>query len=105
MNTLTSSRSTNDASDLEALRRQARRRVARQLGFLIHLVVYLAVNGGLVALRLLRGEAPVVHGPMLGWGLGLLIHGIVTLVALRGETVMRGWVDRETERLAAQKDR
>lgn len=86
----------------QALRRQARRRVGRQAGFLIHLAVFLMVNLGLLAARILRGDAPTVHLPMLGWGFGLVIHGVVTLVALRSGDWYRRWVDAEARALRAR---
>ncbi len=84
-------------TDIE-LQDLARKRVAMKLGFAIHLLVYTLVNAGLVALSLGRGNQ--WHwGPLLGWGLGLAIHGIVTLVALRGQGLRDRMVAREVQRL------
>lgn len=56
--------------------RQARRHVERKIGFLIHLTVYIIVNTGLIVLSqaLTRGHLWPL-GPLLGWGIGLTLHG------------------------------
>lgn len=87
----------------DALMHQARRRVGLKIGFAIHLTVYLLVNTGLFLLNLNRG-GPAWHlAPLLGWGLGLAIHGLVTLFALRGDGLRQRWVDDEAQRLRARR--
>jgi hypothetical protein len=78
---------------------QARRRVGLKIGFAIHLTVYLLVNTGLFLLNLSRGGPSWHLAPLLGWGLGLAIHGGVTLFALRGDGLRQRWVDEEARRL------
>lgn len=82
-----------------ALRRRARRQVARKMGFLIHLAVFMAVNLGLILLRTARGDSPVVLWPMAGWGLGLAIHGLVTLLGTQGGQWRERWIEREVQKL------
>lgn len=83
--------------DLE-LQRRARKRVALKMGFATHLLVYVLVNTGLAVLSLSQGRQ--WHwGSLLGWGVGLAVHGIVTLVALRGQGLRDRMVDREVQRL------
>lgn len=80
------------------LQRLARKRVAMKLGFAIHLLVYTLVNAGLAALSLSQGKQ--WHwGPLLGWGLGLAIHGLVTLLNLRGQGLRDQMVAAEVQRL------
>jgi hypothetical protein len=74
---------TPDTRDAE-LRRIARRRVSLKMGFYIHLLVYVCVNLGLLALNHLLGGYRWSLFPALGWGLGLAIHGIVVAVQLSG---------------------
>ena len=90
---MTTSTSSNE---LEA---RARRRVRRKLGFAIHALVYVLVNLGLFAINATTGEPYWARFPLMGWGLGLAIHGIVTLIALQGEGLRRGMLEREIERL------
>jgi 2TM domain len=72
------------------LHRQARRRVGMKLGFFIHALVFTLVNLGLYAINDAAGGPRWSHFPLWGWGLGLAIHGVVTLVALTGD----GWRER-----------
>jgi len=78
---------------------QARRRVGRKMGFYIHATVYVLVNLGLWAIATVTGRGPWNVWPLLGWGLGLAIHGIVTFIGLRGEGVRQRMIDAEVERL------
>ena len=74
------------------LQRMARKRVEMKLGFLTHLLVFLAVNAGL----LLVGRLEL---PIGGWALGLAIHGVVTLFALHGPDVRERLLAAELEAL------
>lgn len=91
-----SDRSTAAERDLEI---RARRRVGLRMGFIIHATVFVLVNLGLFVIDSLGSGPRWSQWPLMGWGLGLAIHGVVTFVALRGE----GWRDRmvtqEVERL------
>ncbi len=83
------------------LQRLARKRVAMKTAFALHGLVYLAVHAGLVTLSLAHGGR--WHwGPILGWGLGLAIHGMVTLLQLRGDGLRERLVDAEMQRLRAR---
>jgi hypothetical protein len=82
--------------DIEAL---ARRRVGMKLGFYIHLLVYAVVNLGLFTISTLSGRGNWHVWPMMGWGLGLAIHGLVTFIGLRGEGVRQRMIADEVERL------
>lgn len=84
------------------LQKLAQKRVAMKLGFAIHLLVYSLVNAGLLALSLSRG-GQWHWGPLLGWGLGLAIHGLVTLLNLRGQGLRDSLVAAEVERLRARR--
>ena len=69
----------------EAILQRAKRRVGMKMGFYTHALVYVCVNLGLFAINTWQG-GPRWHGwPMLGWGLGLAIHGLVTFLGLNGE--------------------
>ena len=83
----------------DSLEARAERRVRRKMGFYIHAFVFVAVNLGLYAINAATGEPRWSHFPLWGWGLGLAIHGLVTLIALQGEGVRRGMLAREIEHL------
>jgi 2TM domain len=78
---------------------RARRRVARKMGFYIHALMFVLVNAGLFAINAVTGEPRWAHFPLLGWGVGLAIHGIVTFIGLQGEGVRQSMVKREIEQL------
>ena len=64
-------------SDDQDLRRQAERRADVKLGFKVHLMAYLVVNAGLVAMNLVSSPGYFwAIWPIIGWGLGLAAHGI-----------------------------
>ena len=85
---------TNDTS----LDKLARRRAKAKLGWFSHAAVYLAVNAGLIALSLANGRAWAIF-PLLGWGLGLLMHGIAVWVFAPGGHLLEGMVQRERAKL------
>ncbi|MFI4950355.1 MAG: 2TM domain-containing protein [Caulobacterales bacterium] len=66
----------SDNPDYE-LRRQAERRADVKLGFQTHLLAYVVVNAGLVAINLVTSPGYFwAIWPIIGWGLGVLAHGI-----------------------------
>lgn len=79
--------------------RQARRAAGRKLGFLIHAAVFVLVNGALLAANVSTGGHGRVWAawPLLGWGLGLAIHGLVAYGPIEG--LRRRLVARELERI------
>ena len=83
----------------DVLYARARRRVGRKTGFYIHAFVFVLVNLGLLAINAVAG-GPRWHAfPLLGWGLGLAVHGVVTLVGLNGEGLRERMLTAEVERL------
>lgn len=85
-------------SEDEVLRR-AKRRVGLKTGFMVHALVYALVNLGLLAINLWGGSQRWHMVPLLGWGLGLAIHGVVTFIALRGEGLRDRMLADEVERV------
>ncbi len=83
----------------EQLLRRARRRVSQKMGFYIHALVFVLVNLGLCAINETTGRMRWNHFPLMGWGLGLAIHGIVTFISLSGDGLRDSMVAAEVERL------
>ncbi len=79
--------------------RRARKRVAMKFGFYIHASVFVLVNGGLFFLNQMTAGARWHHFPLWGWGLGLFIHGVVTLFVLEGDGMRQRMLDTEVEEL------
>ena len=79
---------------------QARRRAGRQLGFYIHAAVFVAVNLLLVGINFAATPAqPWALYPFLGWGFGLLMHGLAVMGPIG--RIHRTLVQRELARLPA----
>jgi len=57
-------------------RERARAHVQKLRGFYVHLAIYLIVNAGLAGLNLVAGPPHWFVWPALGWGIGLLAHGL-----------------------------
>ena len=73
---------------------EARRRVRGLRFFYLHLVMYISVNAVLIIAGLLSStHRPWGGAPLMGWGIGLAAHGIVTWsrVGMLG----RSWEDRK----------
>ena len=87
------------------LMQQARRRVRIKTGFYVHGLVYTLVNSALLVVNLLGGGPRWHLAPLLGWGLGLAIHGGLTLLALRGDGLRERMLNRELRHLRARADK
>ena len=85
------------------LEREARRRAGARMGWIIHAVVYVAVNLLLASLSAMSGRGWAIY-PALGWGLGLAIHGAVVYLAIGGGGLAQRLVEQERRRLVAQRD-
>jgi 2TM domain-containing protein len=56
---------------------RAKRRVGQIKGFYIHATVYVLVNALLITINLLTsGDQIWFFYPLLGWGIGLVAHGL-----------------------------
>ncbi len=88
----------NNPMTPEAIERLARHRAARKMGWYIHAFVYIVVNIGLALLSSFSGRHWALF-PALGWGLGLLVHGLVVFVAPPGGGLRESLVQRELDQL------
>ena len=83
--------------DIEQL---ARRRAGAKLGWYVHAAAFVVVN--LVLFSMSRygfGNRPWSVFPLLGWGLGLALHGISVFVLGTGSGLRERMVQKERERL------
>jgi 2TM domain-containing protein len=61
----------------EILYRRAAVRAAMQIAFYRHVMIYIIVNALLVAVNLLKDPNHLwFQWGLLGWGIGLLVHGL-----------------------------
>lgn len=77
-----------------SIEREARRRAGAKLGWYIHAGVYIAVNLFLIALATLSGRNWAIF-PVLGWGIGLAVHGVVVFVVTGGGGLLQRMVEQE----------
>lgn len=81
--------------------RLAGKRAGRKMGWYIHAFIYVCVNIGLALLSHFSGHHWTLF-PSLGWGLGLLVHGLVVFVAPPGSSFHQRLVQQERARLQQQ---
>ncbi|NVM88839.1 2TM domain-containing protein [Variovorax sp. SG517] len=90
--------SDSSRSDIERL---ARRRAGAKMGWYVHAFVYVLVNLGLVAISAANGRSWAMY-PLMGWGLGLLIHGAVIWFIAPGGGFYDRLVERERRALGSR---
>ena len=97
---------TDTSPNLPDLHALARRRAGAKLGWMVHALAYLAVNGGLALLSFFAtsGARNGAAATALGWGFGLLIHGLVVYAAGPGSRLRESLVKAELKRLQSQRD-
>lgn len=89
----------------EAIEQLARKRAGAKLGWYMHAVLYVVVN--LIVFSMSRygfGNRPWSVYPLLGWGLGLALHGVSVFVLGTGSGLRERMVQKERERLLRQRD-
>jgi hypothetical protein len=85
---------------------KARKRVEEIKGFYGNLIAYIVVNTGFLVLNLLTSPKHLwFYWPMIGWGIGLAIHGmkVFNCVPFLGkdweEQKIKEFMDKEKENL------
>ena len=90
----------------EEIDRLARKRAGAKLGWYTHAAVYVAVNLVLFAISEQGfGQRRWTMFPLLGWGLGLALHGISVFVLGAGSSLRERLVEKERERLQRERGR
>ena len=87
----------------EEIERVARKRAGAKLGWYVHAAIYLVVNGAmfLASMYGLR-QRPWTIYPAMGWGLGVMLHGIAVFLLGSGSSLRESLVQKERERLQNQ---
>jgi hypothetical protein len=84
----------------EEIDRLARRRAGAKMGWYAHAAVYVLVNLFLFAIsEHAFGQRRWSVFPVLGWGLGVALHGISVFVLGAGSGLRERLVEKERERL------
>ncbi len=83
--------------------KRAKERVEALRGFYIHLLVYLTVNLGLFAINMLSSPHSLwFYWPLIGWGIGLAVHGMVVFA---GGPFGPAWEERKIHELMDEERR
>lgn len=89
----------------EEIDRLARRRAGAKLGWYFHATVYVVVNLFIFAMSEYGfGHRPWSVKPLLGWGLGLALHGASVWLLGAGGNLRERMVQAERERLQREQD-
>lgn len=98
--------STNTPMNPEELDRLARKRANAKLAWFFHATVYVVVNLFLFAMSEYGfGQRAWSIKPLLGWGLGLALHGASVWLLGAGGDLRERMVQKERERLQRDQDR
>lgn len=90
----------------EEIERLARKRAGAKLGWYFHAAVYLVVNLFVFAMsHYAFGNRSWSVYPLLGWGLGLALHGASVWLLGAGGELRERMVQTERERLQREQDR
>jgi uncharacterized membrane protein len=89
---------TNNPPLSPELERLAERRAKAKLGFFTHALVYAVVITGLSLLAFSQGKIWSLW-PAVGWGFGLLMHGMGVFGFGPGSALRERLLERERERL------
>ena len=90
----------------DEIERLARKRAGAKLGWYTHAAVYVLVNLLLFALSEHGfGQRRWSMFPLLGWGLGLGLHGVSVFVLGAGSGLREKLVQREREKLRRERGR
>ena len=81
----------------EALERLARRRAGAKMGWFVHALLYACVNAGLALIAWHTGRTWHLY-PLVGWGLGLAIHGLAVWLGA-GTDLHQRLLDTERDKL------
>ena len=89
----------------EAIEQLARRRAGAKLGWYAHAAAFTVVKVVICGMSSYGfGNRPWSVYPLLGWGLGLALHGISVFMLGTGSGLRERMVHKERERLLRDRD-
>ena len=79
----------------------ARKRAIAKLGFYIHAATFVSVNLILIAVNLMTAPQNLwFYWPLLGWGIGLLFHGLLIFLAGNSDhKILENMIEKELKNL------
>jgi hypothetical protein len=95
----------NTSLSSQEIDKLARRRASAKLGWYTHAAVFVLVNLVLLGLSANGfGTRPWSMFPLLGWGLGLALHGLSVFLIGAGGGLREHLVQQERERIQRRQD-
>lgn len=89
----------------DEIERLAHRRAGAKLGWYMHAALYVLVNLFIFGVsRYGFGNRPWSVFPLLGWGVGLALHGLSVFVLGRGSGLRERLVRQERERIKREQE-
>lgn len=89
----------------DELDRLARKRAGAKLGWYAHATLYLVINLTMLAFSKYGfGNRPWSAFPLLGWGLGLVLHGVSVFLLGKDSGLRERMVQQEREKLQRRQD-
>ena len=84
---------------------KAKKRVKEKVGFFIHLFVYIVVNVVLIIINLSSSSPGIWFiWPLVGWGIGILFHGLGVFVFSGKSIVTEQMIEKEMKKEASTKE-
>jgi hypothetical protein len=89
---------------LENTYEKASKRVDAKISFYIHLTVYVLVNLLLLGINLATYSGYLwFRWPLLGWGIGLCMHGLSVFFFSRFDGLKEKMIEKEMARMSSRK--
>lgn len=77
---------------------KAKKRVEAKIGFYIHLAVFVGVNLLLIVINLVTAPGHLwFRWPLMGWGIGLFLHGLGVFASFKGDSIKKRMIEKEIE--------
>lgn len=84
---------------------QAQKKAKDKVGFYYHLFVFVAVIALLTVINLTtNAEYFWVKWPLMGWGIGLLFHGLNTFIFSENSSFTQRMIDKEMRNQRMEED-
>ena len=86
------------------IERIARKRAGAKLGWYVHATVFVVVNLGMLAFTWFGfARRPWSMAPVLGWGAGLLLHGVSVFILANGSPLRERMLQHERDKLQRER--
>ena len=83
----------------------AKLRAKEKAGFYMHIIVFIVIMALLTIINLTTGaEYLWVKWPLMGWGIGLIFHGLTVFVFSENSNVYARMIDEEMRKQGWEKD-